>query len=170
VVAVLPSSTCSQQVSRLFICTWSHSDTPQSVGLLWTRDRLVTETSTWQHKHSQNTNIHAPVGFEPTIPASARPQTYALNRPAIGIGVAEYMKGICVNETNICNSLWLPKVRSSVYPPNDCTQKDKQKRSSIDHGRIVCHFMEMWITFVSLVNIMLIKFISLFLHNTKGRS
>jgi hypothetical protein len=27
----------------------SHSDTPQSVGLLWTRDQLVTETFTWQH-------------------------------------------------------------------------------------------------------------------------
>jgi hypothetical protein len=26
----------------------SHSDTPQSVGLLWTIDRLVAETSTWQ--------------------------------------------------------------------------------------------------------------------------
>jgi hypothetical protein len=27
-----------------------------------------------------------PVGFEPTIPASTRPQTYALDRPATGIG------------------------------------------------------------------------------------
>jgi len=26
-----------------------HSDTPHSVGLLWTSDWLVTETSTWQH-------------------------------------------------------------------------------------------------------------------------
>jgi hypothetical protein len=30
-----------------------------------------------------------PVGFEPMIPASARPQTYALDRAAAGIG-AEY--------------------------------------------------------------------------------
>jgi hypothetical protein len=28
------------------------------------------------------------VGFEPKIPASALPQTYALNRAAVGIGVA----------------------------------------------------------------------------------
>jgi hypothetical protein len=28
-----------------------------------------------------------PVEFEPTIPASARPQTYALDRAATGIGV-----------------------------------------------------------------------------------
>ena len=27
----------------------SHSDTPQSVGLLWTSDQPVAETSTWQH-------------------------------------------------------------------------------------------------------------------------
>jgi hypothetical protein len=27
----------------------SHSDTPHSVGLLWTSDRPVAETSTWQH-------------------------------------------------------------------------------------------------------------------------
>jgi hypothetical protein len=26
-----------------------HSDTPHSVGLLWTSDRLVAETTTWQH-------------------------------------------------------------------------------------------------------------------------
>jgi hypothetical protein len=40
----------------------------------------------------RNTNIHkrqismSPVGFEPTIPASARPQTYTLDRVATGIG------------------------------------------------------------------------------------
>jgi hypothetical protein len=30
--------------------SWPHTlDTPQSVGLIWTRDQLVAETSTWQH-------------------------------------------------------------------------------------------------------------------------
>ena len=43
------------EVSRL------HSDTPHSVGLLWTSDRPVTETSTWQH--SQETVIHALSGI-----------------------------------------------------------------------------------------------------------
>jgi len=28
----------------------THSDAPQSVGLLWTNDQSVAETSTWQHK------------------------------------------------------------------------------------------------------------------------
>jgi hypothetical protein len=32
-----------------------------------------------------------PVGFEPTIPASARPQTYALDRAATGIGQLIYI-------------------------------------------------------------------------------
>jgi hypothetical protein len=45
----------------------SHSDTPQSVGFLWTSDRPVAETSTWQHKHSQQTSI-PPAAFEPAIP------------------------------------------------------------------------------------------------------
>ena len=33
-----------------YCCTWSHSDTPHSVGLHWTRDRPVSETSPWQSK------------------------------------------------------------------------------------------------------------------------
>jgi hypothetical protein len=35
---------------RFVKVSWPHTlDTPQSVGLLWTRDQLVAETSTWQH-------------------------------------------------------------------------------------------------------------------------
>ena len=40
-----------------------HNDAPQSVGLLWTSDQLVAETSTRQQQHSQQTNIHAPGGI-----------------------------------------------------------------------------------------------------------
>jgi hypothetical protein len=35
-------------------------------------------------QHSQQTDIHAPVVFEPTISAGQRPQTYALDRAATG--------------------------------------------------------------------------------------
>ena len=65
----------------------THNDASQSVGLHWTSDQLVAETSTWQHI-TQQTNIHAPhpVGFEPTISASERPQAYALDRAATGTG------------------------------------------------------------------------------------
>jgi hypothetical protein len=44
---------------RGFLIT--HNDAPQSVELLWTSDHLVAETSTLQH--TQQTNIHAPVGI-----------------------------------------------------------------------------------------------------------
>jgi hypothetical protein len=37
-------------------------------------------------QYSQGTNTRTPAGFEPAIPASWRPQTYALERVATGIG------------------------------------------------------------------------------------
>jgi hypothetical protein len=46
-------------IFRLFTIT-HFLDTPHSVGLLWTRDQPVAETSTSQH--SQETDIHAPGG------------------------------------------------------------------------------------------------------------
>jgi hypothetical protein len=85
---VLTSSAYSQQASRLFIfhlITLKH--TPHSAGLLWTRDRPVPETSTWQNTNTHKRQTSMPtVGFEPTIPASARPQTYALESAATGVG------------------------------------------------------------------------------------
>jgi hypothetical protein len=60
--------------------------TPPSVGILWTRDRHVTETSDNTNTHKRQTSM-PPVGFEPTIPASVPPQTYALDGAATGIGL-----------------------------------------------------------------------------------
>jgi hypothetical protein len=40
----------------------THNDASHTVGLLWTSDRLVAETSTWQHT-TLTTNIHAPGGI-----------------------------------------------------------------------------------------------------------
>jgi hypothetical protein len=40
-----------------------HTQTPQPVGLLWTSDQPDAETSIRQHKHSQETDIHAPGGI-----------------------------------------------------------------------------------------------------------
>jgi hypothetical protein len=67
------------------LITFRH--TPQSVGLLWTRDRPVAETSTWQHKHCTKQTCVPPLRFESVTPASARPQTNALDRAATGIGL-----------------------------------------------------------------------------------
>ena len=46
----------------------SHSDTPHSVGLIWTSDQTVAGTSTWKHNiHKRQTSI-TPAGFEPIDP------------------------------------------------------------------------------------------------------
>jgi hypothetical protein len=37
-------------------------------------------------QHSKETDIHAPAGFEPAIPASEQPQTKALDGTTTGIG------------------------------------------------------------------------------------
>jgi hypothetical protein len=69
---------------------WFHlitlKHTSPSVGLLWTRDRPVAQTSTWQHKHCTSQTPIPPLGFEPTVLSSARLHTYALDRAATGIG------------------------------------------------------------------------------------
>jgi hypothetical protein len=63
--------TADVEVVYFYLITLRH--TPESVGLLWTRDRPVAETSTWQHKHCSRQTSMSPVGFEPAISASARP-------------------------------------------------------------------------------------------------
>jgi len=65
----------------LLIIEDSHSDTPHSVGLLWTSDQPDAVISTWQHTLLPR----GIVGIEPTIPASERPQTHDLDSPATGI-------------------------------------------------------------------------------------
>jgi len=64
----------------------THNDASQSVDLLWTSDQLVAETSPDNIQQS-TTDIHAPLGFEPTILADELPQTYALDRSATGTDV-----------------------------------------------------------------------------------
>ena len=47
--------------------SWSYSDRPHSVGLLWTSNQPDADTSTWQHSQQTSTLL---AGFEPTISAS----------------------------------------------------------------------------------------------------
>jgi hypothetical protein len=66
----------------------SHSDTPHSVGLLWTSDEPDADTSTWQHTtltRNRQTSM-PPAGYKPTIPAREWPQSHALDSAVIGIG------------------------------------------------------------------------------------
>jgi hypothetical protein len=76
IIYIILSGSAAQRVlwpprPRGFLIT--HNDAPQSVGLLWTSDQLVAETSTWKHNtHNRKTSM-PPVGFEPTIAAGERP-------------------------------------------------------------------------------------------------
>ena len=53
-------------------------DTSYLIGFLWTSDQPVAETSPDNTQHSQETDIHAPVGFETTDAAREGPQTHVL--------------------------------------------------------------------------------------------
>jgi len=58
----------------------------RTVGFLWTEDRPVAETSTWQHTHKKQTSMLL-LGFEPVIQASGLPLTHALVDAATGVGL-----------------------------------------------------------------------------------
>jgi hypothetical protein len=64
----------------------SHSNTTHSAELLWMSDQPDAETSTYTTHNTYNRQTSMPpAGFEPTIPASERPQTHALDRAAVRI-------------------------------------------------------------------------------------
>jgi hypothetical protein len=62
----------------------SHSDTPNSVWLLWTSDRPVTETSN-NTQHSQETDIHASGGIRTHNPSKQADADPRFDRVATGI-------------------------------------------------------------------------------------
>ena len=67
------------QVSRL------HSETPHSVGLLWSSDQSENRDLYLKTHDTHKRETFMPsVAFEPGIPASERPQTHTLDRAATG--------------------------------------------------------------------------------------
>jgi hypothetical protein len=67
-----------------FGVSWSHT-IRHTVGLLWTSDQPFAETSTYTRQHNRQTSM-PPAWFEPATQATKRPQIYALDRAATGIG------------------------------------------------------------------------------------
>ena len=89
-------------------------DAPRSVESLWTSDRPVAETSTWQHitfTTDKQTTSMSPMGFKPTISAGERPESYALNRAATGNGKCVYFRSLSVM---VLWRLWLLGIATSV--------------------------------------------------------
>jgi hypothetical protein len=56
-------------------------------------DQPVAETSTYTGQHNRQTSM-AQAGFEPVTPVVKRPETYALDGAATGIGRKQYKKGL----------------------------------------------------------------------------
>ena len=87
--SVVSLDRCSLFPSRVGIrtdqhpCVRSHLETRHSVRFLWTSDRPDAEAPTRQHT-TLRTDMHAPAGFDPAIPATVRHQTQALDRAAPG--------------------------------------------------------------------------------------
>ena len=76
-------------MERIFLMFLDHtrrrttvSRTPLDEGSAHRRDLYLTTHNT----HNRQTSM-PPVGFEPTISAGERPQTYALDRAATGTGI-----------------------------------------------------------------------------------
>jgi hypothetical protein len=71
-------------LSRIHDHTQTHHTRLHSSGrVISPTQRPVPDTTL----HSKETDIHAPAGFEPTIPPRERPQTHALYRAAAEIGI-----------------------------------------------------------------------------------
>jgi hypothetical protein len=79
----------------------SQSDTPHSVGLLWTSDWPIAETSIRQTQHLQETSIHAYGGIRTRNPARRATVDPGLterghwNRVADGINELDLLYEVC---------------------------------------------------------------------------
>jgi hypothetical protein len=68
-----------------------------TVGLLWTSDQPVSETSIYTGQHNietQETNIHVLSGIRNRDPATKQPQTYALDRAVTEVGSTRLHRAI----------------------------------------------------------------------------
>ena len=70
-------------LSRIHDHTQTHHNRQESSGRVISATQRPLPDNT---QHSKGTHIHAPPGFEITIPAIERPQTHALDRAVTGIG------------------------------------------------------------------------------------
>jgi len=81
------------------------SNTPHSVGILWTSDRPVAVTSTWQHTTLTKTDIHAFGGIRANSPSKERSQV------ATGIGCIflyfHYHKFVVRSPTHLSRTSYL---------------------------------------------------------------
>ena len=81
--------------------SWSHSDTPHSVGFLCSSDQPDAETSTWQHT-ALSTDKH-PCRRRDSNPQSQRAATdQALDHAATAIGLNTNTSHVCFSNLILC--------------------------------------------------------------------
>ena len=109
----------SPEWARASLLSWlqdhTNTNTPHSVGLLWTSDHPDAETSTWQHTTVTKRLSMSRVGFELANPASERTQTLSLDRTATGIVSTDiYFNMFLCNKPFLCSfhskgvEMWRP--------------------------------------------------------------
>ena len=69
-------------MASLYSAPWSHSDTPHSVGFLWTSHQPDAGTSPWQHTTLTRDKYPYPSGIRTPVSGSELLQTHALGREA----------------------------------------------------------------------------------------
>ena len=118
------------------------NDTPQSAGLLWTRDRPVAETFNWQRTTPTRDKHSAPAGLEPSTPASDRRKTRALDRSASEISSKSYSLGL-----NILERFWvavcLTQQGQSRFEFFDAYEEERNHYDFIDISTNGFHFTEL---------------------------
>jgi len=85
-------------------CIWSHQHT-HSVGFLWTRDRPVAETSTWQHTTLyKERDVHASGGIRNRIASKWAAADHRYRRPVPPTIYKVQEKNMYTGKTNNCTN------------------------------------------------------------------
>ena len=96
---------------RAYLITYS--DAPHSVGLLWTNDQSVAETSTWQHT-TLTTDKHPCPGWD-SNPRSQQASAVDLRlRPR---GHCDRLFGTLKQVINVSDYYWMKTGREFIYKP-----------------------------------------------------
>ena len=146
----------------------SHTTTRQSVGLLWTSDQLVAETSTWRHTTLTRQISMPPVAFEPTISAGQRPAAARLLRSWVRIPPTAWIFVCCecrvLSGRGLCDEL-ITRPEESYRLARHCVwSRNIKNRCSMYVCVCVCVCIYIYI-YMTLVALGLIKFILCFFKN-----
>jgi hypothetical protein len=110
----------------LFGVSWWHTYR-HTVGLLWTSDQPVADTSAYTGQHKRQTSMPS-AEFKPAIRANKQPKTYALNRASTLIGLyCDYQDKLSIwwaghvagmERWEMCTVFWIERLKWSEHSEN----------------------------------------------------